>query len=482
MKSLTQTLFIVNQKKRLTVGKGLAIIMLQLFFFVGAKADFRNVANGLPLSNDSLKIAIQLQLNNSSKEELHFPKTVKRFYELLNYNPYWLTSSTDIKKILTALLLFDCTKQYGLNATHYHPEVVNYTQLHDVLDKLKIASDHKKANFELKLTDAIIALINHLHFGKYNPNFKDTQMDEADFALQSLTAALNDNDFINSILNTQPKCLPYQKLQNQMRLVAGQYICDSYEISDSDFRKMTINLERLRWFNWEQPNIHINIPSYTLNYNLPNYSRTFKVVVGKPSTPTPTLQSTITHFNSAPNWRVPKSIFTNELIPKALKDIYYFNKNNFLILDKKGNIVPVTYANLERIKHNPSQFSAVQNAGCDNALGKIVFRFTNTYGIYLHDSPEQQLFKNKTRAYSHGCIRLENADELALLLLKNDGQDYQLSVFKQAIKNYRKQTFNLKLPMPIYVTYLTCSIADERLETYPDLYKLDKELENLMFK
>lgn len=481
MKSLSQTFFIVNQKNRLAAGIGLAIMVLQLFFNIAAKANFSN-ANKPFLPNDSLKTTIQLQLHNSSKEELHFPKTVKRFYELANYNPYWLTSGTDIKKILVAMLLFDCTNQYGLNAAHYHPEVVNYTQLHDVLDEVKTASDHKKANFEIKLTDAIIALINHLHFGKYNPNFKGTQMDEENFALQTLTSAINDKDLSTIILNTQPKYLPYQKLQNQMRLVAGQYICDSYEISDTDFRKMAINIERLRWFNWNQPNIHINIPSYTLGCNLPNNSRTFKVVVGKPSTPTPTLQSTITHFSTAPDWRVPQSIFTKELIPKALKDIYYFSRNNFLILDKKGNVVPVTYATLEKIKQNPSQYSAVQTAGCDNALGKIVFRFTNTHGIYLHDSPEQQLFKNKTRAYSHGCIRVENADELAILLLKNDGQHHQISAVKQAIKNYSKQTFNLKLPVPIYVTYLTCDISDERLVTYPDPYKLDKELENLMFK
>ncbi|RYG54181.1 MAG: L,D-transpeptidase, partial [Chitinophagaceae bacterium] len=121
-------------------------------------------------------------------------------------------------------------------------------------------------------------------------------------------------------------------------------------------------------------------------------------------------------------------------------------------------------------------------AGCDNALGKVVFRFSNGHDVYLHDTPEQHYFARSKRAFSHGCIRVENSEKLATLLLQNDGQETRTTDLKKAMTNYSKQKFALKTPLPIIITYLTITVEDGLLARHADVYYQDKALEVKMYK
>ena len=106
----------------------------------------------------------------------------------------------------------------------------------------------------------------------------------------------------------------------------------------------------------------------------------------------------------------------------------------------------------------------------------MVFRFENTYGIYLHDTSQKQLFNNEERALSHGCIRVQQADKFAELLLENDGSEDQLPILKNAMAGYKRKDFVLKQPIPIIITYLTCSIKNGTVVFYKDIYHLDSDL------
>jgi murein L,D-transpeptidase YcbB/YkuD len=136
---------------------------------------------------------------------------------------------------------------------------------------------------------------------------------------------------------------------------------------------------------------------------------------------------------------------------------------------------------LLRIKQHPTGYYARQSSGCDNALGQLVFRFQNIYDIYLHDTPEQQLFKAEARPFSHSCVRVERAQQLAELMLKYEGDNGKLSSLAKAMLQRRTKNISLKSPIPIKITYLTCEVNEGQVSDYKDIYNLDKSLEIALF-
>jgi murein L,D-transpeptidase YcbB/YkuD len=187
-------------------------------------------------------------------------------------------------------------------------------------------------------------------------------------------------------------------------------------------------------------------------------------------------------LETGPDWNIPQKIFNKELLPKAIKNHRFLENNHIAVYDKQENYIAINTKSLTQIRKDPSQFHAKQSPGCDNALGKVVFRFTNAYSIYLHDTPEQQYFDRNKRALSHGCIRVEHADVLAGMLLKRDGQIAAISQLKQAMSTYSREKFFLATPVPILITYQTIAVEDGLLVRHDDLYKLDKILIDRMFK
>ncbi|RZL51029.1 MAG: L,D-transpeptidase [Pedobacter sp.] len=436
---------------------------------------------------DSIQTALQKQLQNTEfLQKLNFPKTVGRFYALNAQKSAWLASEQNVDKTNAAMLLLDCVRQFGLQHVAYHPEVLTYPRMYEAIEANKNTSSMPKVEFEIMLTDAMISMINHLHFGAYNPDVNDNLIDnglsdnlKAEYFLQNVILS---NDLFGTILSVQPQSDQYKKLQGYMKLIAGQYTCDSYETPEGEARKIAMNMERLRWVNLEQSSyLHINVPSFKLVYKKTDSVYMFKVVVGKIITQTPTLQSKVYLIETAPDWNIPSNIFIKELLPKAIKQPKYFETNQMAVYDSKENIIPINKITLAAIKANPKAYHLRQSAGCENALGKVIFRFANNYGIYLHDTPEQQYFKREARALSHGCIRIEHADKLAELLLQSDDQQKNISLLNTAMKTYAKSKFKLNEPIPIIITYLTYTVEDGLLVNHKDIYNLDDALERKMY-
>lgn len=473
-----QTVGTENNKSYIYIG--LLIIILQTIFHLSVDASI-DVSKSA-VKKDTLALTIQRLLNDvQTTNTLNFPVTVKRFYTQNPSAAQWIKDDENIKPTTDAMLLLDCVRQYGLKKENYHPKELTYGLLHDVLSKENMASNEQKAMFDILLTDAMVSMIYHLHYGAFNPVLTSKILDSGSLkdlqAANFLAEALKQKDLMAAILTAQPQAKDYIELQNYMRLITGQYICDSYEVPEAEVQSIAINMERLRWVNWTNDSfVQINIPSFSLSYQQEANTYEFKVVVGKDKTPTPTLQSQIAYLETAPDWRIPKNIFVKELLPKALKDSTYFDQNHMAVYDSQENFVKIGKSTLEKIKLHPENYHARQTAGCDNALGKVVFRFPNAYDIYLHDSPEQQLFKNANRAYSHGCIRVENAEQLAELLLKADQQATKIADLQTAMHDYTKKTFLLKNPVPILITYLTCTVKDGLLQYHQDIYQLDSAL------
>nr|WP_082855941.1 L,D-transpeptidase family protein [Mucilaginibacter sp. L294] len=460
----------------------LFLLTLMLAVFTGKAAD-KQLLNKTPNKGLADEIARQL---DKEKLPLNFPLSVKRFYQQRQFNQSWIVKEADAGQTWAAMLMIDCVLQFGLNHADYHPNELLYSKLHDILERPTEVPLNQQARFEIMLTDAMLSFANNLHFGKYNPQYPASKIDKGALifdAIGLVSKAMLSKDFMQIVVSAQPQNKLYQALQSRMHTVAGAQLGDCYEFPEADVRKMALNMERLRWAALDTDNfVQVNIPSYKLSVYHTGMIDTFRVVVGKPANPTPTLSSTIKYFTTAPEWRVPQTIFVKELLPKAIKDTAYLTNNHYAIYNNGGILINPNKIYLQKIKQSPQRYYATQSAGCDNALGRVVFRFANIYDIYLHDTPEQDLFYRQNRAFSHGCIRVQNAVKLAEILLTNNSVKTTVLVMETAIDRGTRKNFFLKKPVPIAVTYLTCEIVDGTLVVYNDVYGLDKSLDMLLYK
>lgn len=408
--------------------------------------------------------------------KLHYPKSVLKFY---NKNPeYVWTASPKQSQAWAAMLLLDCAYQLGLSSSDYHLQELTFEKLKIIRHTPEKITQTEKANLDILMTDALISFINHLHFGKYNPSYSASYIDTNDingfYAADQLSSVRKEEDLLSLVLKVQPKIQLYTDFQNYLNKL---YANNNLQAHEAEIKKIIINMERLRWLNTEsEVYILVNIPSYTLEFHQKKSVFHSKVIVGKPSTKSPTLESTINYFTSAPDWKVPQSIFIKEMLPKINKQ--YLDNNHYSVYDQHGNEVEVTASKLQQIRRSPQRYRVRQSPGCDNALGAVVFRFPNSYGVYLHDTSQKQLFNKTVRALSHGCIRVEKAKELASQLLQYDGSEDQIPVLETAMIQYKRKDFVLKRPVPLIVTYLTCLIKDGNPVFYDDIYRFDPPLEN----
>lgn len=228
------------------------------------------------------------------------------------------------------------------------------------------------------------------------------------------------------------------------------------------------NMERWRWLPRDlgKSYVMVNIPDYTLKVIRDDRQvwRT-KIVAGKPQTPTPLLTASMDNVIVNPSWYVPQSIIQNELLP-----LYATDKN---IFDRMG---------LE-VKRGPDgHINVVQPPGAANALGRIKFNFSNKFHVYLHDTPERRLFANEKRAYSHGCMRVEDPTKFGEVILgmslasaAPDSRQIEKLVGKE------EKIFKLdKRPM-VHLTYQTAYVDDAgKLIMRDDIYGFDARIKSIM--
>lgn len=420
------------------------------------------------------------------QKALYYPGSVSRMYRQGGYKLIWIAPETVKTPAVDAMLMLDCVLQFGLRYDDYHPEELSYNQFYKLRKEFATTGDRQKAEFDILLTDAMINLINNLHYGKLNPLFTASKIDSGNApgfaAVKLLADAIASNDFKGLIETAQPQTKTYLDLQHQLLQLTGSYRENCYKIPQIDILNIAVNMERLRWITPDTGNyVRVNIPSFTLEVHNAAAVKTFNVIVGKQPTPTPTLQSRIEYFITCPEWKVPSRTFIEEILPKSIADTGYLEKNKYTIYDARGNYVAPEPGKFKEMLNQPGQFYARQSIGCANALGLFVFRFPNDYEIYLHDTPFQQLFAIGNRALSDGCIRIEHADKFAATILELGHSADKINSMQKAITIYKKRRFDLHRALPLTITYLTCEVDNGKLVTYNDVYNLDLSLKMALF-
>jgi len=232
-------------------------------------------------------------------------------------------------------------------------------------------------------------------------------------------------------------------------------------------RQLIVNLNRAQWMPRADATdyIIVNIPNFMLSV-FENGSKVFDmpVVVGKEGTNTMMFSGNLNQIVFSPYWNIPASIVQREIMPAIKANPDYLKKNHMEITGRNDTL-PV-------IRQLP---------GDHNSLGEVKFLFPNRYDIYLHDTKSKEVFKEKNRAVSHGCIRLADAEKMSTYLLRNMN-GWTPEKVKTAMNSGKEQYVKLNKPVPVSLTYLTTWVDENgQLQFRDDIYGHDKNIDQMMF-
>lgn len=268
--------------------------------------------------------------------------------------------------------------------------------------------------------------------------------------------------------------------------IAGRRTFEALNASIEDrIGQVMVNMERMRWLNRELGRRHIVVNQADFTVKLYQDGETLfdeRVVVGQAARHrTPEFIDEMQHLVFNPTWHLPRSIATEEILPKLKADPLYLSKRNMRLVPTGGGPPPdalLTDWTLYSASDFP--FRVKQAPGSGNALGRVKFMFPNRFAIYLHDTPSKNLFNKDARAFSHGCIRVRDPMRLAELLLRPQEAD-PAAFIDRLLARGREATVRLAETVPVYLTYRTVWIADDGEAEYrDDIYGRDARVLNAL--
>ena len=239
---------------------------------------------------------------------------------------------------------------------------------------------------------------------------------------------------------------------------------------------LALNIQRLRLLpDTVSTGIMVNIPAYSLvYYQQGSEVLASRVIVGRPDRKTPMMSSALNNVVVNPPWNVPPTLARKDILPKVWNDPGYLERHNYVVLrgwNSKETIDPwrvdwgtITPSNL------PFRFQ--QAPGAHNSLGRYKFNMPSSDAIYLHDTPNHNLFQKNERALSSGCVRVNKASELASMLLQDAGwNDTRIS---DALQEGNTRYVNIRQNIPVNLYYLTAFVgSDGRTQYRTDIYNYD---------
>ena len=240
----------------------------------------------------------------------------------------------------------------------------------------------------------------------------------------------------------------------------------NYPIEDR-IKQILINLERDRWMAPENDSnyIMVNIPEYKLHvYDSGKLQFDMNVIVGKEGTGTVIFTGDLKYIVFSPYWNVPVSIVKKEIVPGMARNKNYIANHNMEITGHSGSLPIVR-----------------QKPGDDNSLGHVKFLFPNSYDIYLHDTPNRNLFSSTNRSFSHGCIRIQDPPKMAAYLLRSD-TTWTREKIDSCMGLDHEKWVTIKKPVRVLIGYFTTWVdRNGKLNFRKDIYGHDEEMAEKLF-
>ncbi len=247
------------------------------------------------------------------------------------------------------------------------------------------------------------------------------------------------------------------------------------ETNAAKIAKVELAMERSRWIPevLGERKVFINQPAFTATYYAPGETPLqMRVVVGKKSNQTNFFYDKIEIVEYNPYWGVPYSIIVNEMLPKLAQDPSYLDRAGYEVTTAGGRQISSSSVDWYAVASKQQSVNVRQYPGSSNALGAVKILFPNKHHIYMHDTPSKNLFKKDMRAFSHGCIRLQDPKAMAAAVL-GKSKDYVTS----RISVGRNEQEEVSGDIPVYISYFTAwPDLDGTVAFYPDVYDRDRYL------
>lgn len=355
------------------------------------------------------------------------------------------------------------------------------------------------AETELRISLAVLTYARHARGGRVNPSSISSVIDREPqlFEPRTLLDAIAESDQVGAYLRQlHPKHAQFQKLQQALAdLRAGGDRAAALGLvgksaADAE-QRILINMERWRWLPDDMGELHVwnNVPEQmTRVIRGSNTVLTERIVVGKPSQQTPEFSAPMRYVIFHPSWGVPDGIKTNEIGPMLRRAAARNDGMGWLFGESDGAAAKALKRHDLRVMHNGRevnpdnvnwnavdirQFQFTQPPSAKNVLGVVKFRFPNRFDVYMHDTSDRHLFSHAQRAYSHGCMRVQNPLRMAETIL---AYDKGWSAEKVASYVPRGQTADITLDkrVNVHITYFTAAVGDDgKLRFFADLYGRD---------
>jgi murein L,D-transpeptidase YcbB/YkuD len=373
------------------------------------------------------------------------------FYQSRNYAPVWLDKGIENARAISAIARLKNADADGLEVSDY--KIPTFAGL----------SPEALAEADLKLTQTVLIYARHVQAGRfpYTRVSRNIELPQAAPEPADVLNAVAATQDAGKVLDTfSPQHEEYRKLKAtlaELRGTAGAKKGDS----SRQIETILVNMERWRWYPRDLGSAHVivNQPDFTLRVMHDGAQVwTTRIVIGKPSMPTPLLSETMKFITVNPTWHVPPSIVHNEYLPALAQDP--------TVLSRMGL----------RVSYSGGGVSISQPPGPGNALGRIRFNFPNRFLVYQHDTPDKYYFAHEVRAYSHGCMRVQDPAKYAEVLL-NIVHPEEHWTAARITRMFGSAEQNLQLqPTPVWVhlTYQTAFVDSAgKLQTRRDIYNLD---------
>lgn len=370
-------------------------------------------------------------------------------------------------------------------------------------DSTNTSPTQTMAQLELCLSKAYLRYALGQRYGFMNPhnvlNRRDARKGGGYRIVYDIALEQPSEEFINEALqhmsDEQPTAWlqnlesPHPVYQQLKQLLAND--------STADGRKRIIcNMERLRWRHEQhigngEHHIFVNIPSQQLWAVSSDSAFSMRICCGAWRTKTPLLSSQIRLIQLNPEWNIPGSILRDEVSPHAGDSTYFARNRYFIIQRSTGDTIQAK--NVTKAQLRSGGYRVAQHSGPRNSLGRVIFRFSNKFDVYLHDTNNRNAFNNEKRTISHGCVRVQRPFDIVQFLLP-EADEWQLDKIRMNIdmkpvsergKKFKKDNTDISSikmnstgvnpNVPLLIDYYTLYPNPEtgEFETWPDRYEYD---------
>lgn len=384
---------------------------------------------------------------------------IKSFYASRDYRPLWVSKGRIGPEAKALIGYLETAELDGLKPSRYKPD-----KLQDALANATNGDPEAVARAEVLLSDALARYVaDTRRRGKGEMKYLDKRLKpgklQPDRVLRAAAAPDSFKDYISGMGWMSPH---YVRLR---QLLAK---AEKNGATDAAIRRIRLNLDRARVLPgpWT---FHVVVDSASGRlwyYEKGKQAGTMKVVVGQERSPTPMLAGMLQYAVLNPYWNIPVDLAQHNIAPKVLAG----RKLSAMQIEALSD----WSATPARLREDQIDWHAVasgkrelrlrQLPGKSNSMGKVKFMFPNDDGIYLHDTPDRDLFKKESRHFSNGCIRLEDADRLGRWLISRP---------LKAPSKRPEQAVSLPAPVPVFLTYLTATEKGGKIGFLDDVYGWD---------